>query len=46
MLLKMKNKSCGIFIYEDPKEFLKVICELQEHYNSSSDEDGVDINEY
>ena len=42
----MKNKTGGIFIYENPKEFLKVICEMQEQYNSSSDENGVGLNEH
>lgn len=39
-LFKMK----GIYIYENPEDFLKVMEELQEAYNSASKE-GVEENE-
>lgn len=43
----MKNEnSNGIIIYDNPEDFLKVICELQEQYNSSSKEDGVELDEW
>lgn len=44
----MKNKnSGGVFIFEDPKEFLKVIEEMQEQYNNQrSNKKGVELNDY
>ena len=42
----MKNEnSNGIIIYDNPEDFLKVICELQEQYNSSSNKKGVGLDE-
>lgn len=34
--------SSGIFIFEDPEDFLKMMDELQRQYNSRVDEDGVE----
>ena len=42
----MKNKNCGgIFIFEDPEEFLKVMEDLQEQYNKFHD-DGDELDDY
>ena len=42
----MKSENGRIILYDNPEDFLKVICELQEQFNSSSDNSGVDLNEW
>ena len=45
--MKNENKTGGgIYLFDDPNEFLKMMDELQELYNSSSNEDGVELDDY
>ena len=46
--MKKENKTgSGIYLFDDPNEFLKAMDKLQELYNnSSSDKNGVELDDY